>query len=215
MSEIFKGICKLFRIEKLNTVAYHPESNGDLERSHKTLVTYLRSYVNSKPSIWNRWLVLACFMFNVTPHPITGYSPYELLFGRRCNLLGELEQEVQPLYNYDDIVRVIKHRLQESHRVARRNLMKFKEKQQLRGQSKESGKEIETDDLILLKKEQRKHKLDPLWRGPFEVKAVEYPNLIIQRLGRRKREKVHMNRVKMFHCSQEERDEVASSLRFG
>jgi hypothetical protein len=154
MSEIFKGICKLFRIEKLNTVAYHPESNGGLERSNKTLVTYLRSYVSSKPSIWNRWLVFACFMFNVTLHSITGNSPYELLFGRRCNLPGELEQEVQPLYNYDDIVRVIKYRLQESHRVAQRNLMKFKEKEQIRGQSKESGKVIEIDDLILLKKEQ-------------------------------------------------------------
>jgi hypothetical protein len=199
MSEIFKGVCKLFRIEKLNTVAYHPESNGVLERSHKTLVTYLKSYIDSIPSDWNRWLALACFMFNVTPLSITGYSPYELLYGRRCNLPGELEQEVQPLYNYDDIVRVIKYRLQESHRVAQRNLMKFKDKQQVRCQSEESGKEIEINDLILLKQEQRRHKLDPVWDGPFEVIGVKYPNLIIQKLGRRKREKVHMNRAKMFH----------------
>jgi hypothetical protein len=132
MSEIFKGICKLFQIEKLNTVAYHPESNGALERSHKTLVTYLRSYVSSKPSSWNQWLPFACFMFNTTPHSITRYSPYELLFGRACNLPGELERDVQLLYNYDNIVKVIKHRLQESHHIAQKNLMRFKEQQQIK-----------------------------------------------------------------------------------
>ena len=104
MSDVFKRICKLFQIEKLNTVAYHPESNGALERTHRTLVTYLRSYVDTKPSNWDQWLQFASFTFNTTPHSITRYSPYELLFGRKCNLPGELEQKAQPLYNYDDIV---------------------------------------------------------------------------------------------------------------
>ena len=111
MSDVFKRICKLFQIEKLNTVAYHPESNGTLERTHRTLVTYLRSYVDTKPSNWDQWLQFASFTFNTTPHSITRYSPYELLFGRKCNLPGELEQKTQPLYNYDDIVKVIKYKL--------------------------------------------------------------------------------------------------------
>jgi hypothetical protein len=37
MSDVFKRICKLFKIEKICTTAYHPESNGALERTHKTL----------------------------------------------------------------------------------------------------------------------------------------------------------------------------------
>jgi hypothetical protein len=124
----------------------------------------------------------------------------------------KLGQEVQPLYNYDDIVKVIKYRLQESHHIAQRNLMKCKGQQQVRTQSKEFNKDIRVNDLILLKKEQRRHKLDPVWEDPYEVKELEYPNLVIQRVGKRKREKVHLNQVKMFHCSQENQDEVASSL---
>jgi transposase InsO family protein len=35
MSDVFKRISKLFKIEKICTTAYHPESNGALERTHK------------------------------------------------------------------------------------------------------------------------------------------------------------------------------------
>jgi len=40
-SEMFKNTCKLLKIEKIQTTAYHPESNRALERSHRTLAEYL------------------------------------------------------------------------------------------------------------------------------------------------------------------------------
>lgn len=46
MSDIFKNICKILDIKKLHTTAYHPQSNGALERSHSTLKSYLRSFVD-------------------------------------------------------------------------------------------------------------------------------------------------------------------------
>jgi transposase InsO family protein len=48
MSDVFIRLCQLFHIEKLHTSIYHPESNGALERTHKTLITYLRSYVEKQ-----------------------------------------------------------------------------------------------------------------------------------------------------------------------
>jgi len=46
LSKIFKNMCKLLKINKIQTTAYHPESNGALERSHRTLAEYLRHYVD-------------------------------------------------------------------------------------------------------------------------------------------------------------------------
>jgi hypothetical protein len=34
LSELFRNTCKLLRIKKINTTAFHPESNGGLERGH-------------------------------------------------------------------------------------------------------------------------------------------------------------------------------------
>jgi transposase InsO family protein len=45
LSDLFKNTCKLLKIKKLQTTAFHPESNGSLERSHRVLAEYLRHYV--------------------------------------------------------------------------------------------------------------------------------------------------------------------------
>jgi hypothetical protein len=63
-----------------------------------------------------------------------------------------------------------------------------------------------------VKREQRQHKLDPIWEGPYEVKELEYPNLFIQRIGKRKREKVHLNQVKLFHSLLGNQDEVKNGV---
>jgi hypothetical protein len=95
MSGVFKCIYKLFKIEKICTTAYHPASNEALERTHKTLTNYLRCFCNAKTNDWDEWLPFACFTYNTTPHSVTKYTPYELLFGRVANIPGKLQQTPQ------------------------------------------------------------------------------------------------------------------------
>jgi hypothetical protein len=111
---------------------------------------------------------------------------------------GRLQQTPQPLYNFDDIVLSIKQKMQTCQQLARERSIKFKEMQ---GQMVRSfDYEFKVNDLVLLKVETR-HKLEPLWNGPFEVKDVKRPNAIIQELGKRKHQEVHMNRLKPYFSS--------------
>ena len=54
-------------------------------------------------------------MYNTTPRTMTKYTPCEIVFGRKANLPGQLQQKTAPLYNYDDIVHDVKHKLQICH----------------------------------------------------------------------------------------------------
>jgi hypothetical protein len=197
MGDVFKRICKMFKIEKINTTAYHPESNGALERTHKTLVSYLRCFCNKETDNWDEYLPFACFAYNTTPHSVTKYTPYEVLFGRLANLPGKLQQMPQPLYNFDDVLD-IKSKMQSCQHIARERLMKFKEEQTRKVKSNEY--EFKENDLALLKVE-TKHKLEPLWKGPFEIQKIQRPNAIIQGIGKRKKQEVHMNRLKPYFSS--------------
>jgi hypothetical protein len=198
MSNVFKRVCKLFKIEKICTTAYHPESNGALERTHKTLVNYLRCFCNNKTNDWDECLPFACFAYNTTPHSVTKYTPYEVLFGRVANIPGNLQQAPQPLYNFDDIVMNIKHKMQGCQHLAKERLMKFKEMQKEKVKSNEY--EFKDNDLVLLRMEARQ-KLEPLWKGPFEIQKIEKPNAIIQGVGKRKKHEVHLNRLKPYFFS--------------
>ena len=87
LSELFTNVYKLFKIKKLKTTAYHPQTNGALERTHRILIEYLRCYILEDQSDWDKWLPFATFVFNTTPHTTTGFTPHELLFGRKPSIL--------------------------------------------------------------------------------------------------------------------------------
>ncbi|XP_046986325.1 uncharacterized protein LOC124556409 [Schistocerca americana] len=87
------------RVKRINTTAYHPESNGALERSHRTIVEYLRHFVTGDQSSWDKWEPYAIFVFNTTPHSSTGYTPFELMYGRKVNIPGVLQQETPQVWH--------------------------------------------------------------------------------------------------------------------
>ncbi|KMQ88977.1 enzymatic polyprotein endonuclease reverse [Lasius niger] len=48
ISDLMKKVAKLFKIRKFRTTAFHPQSNGSLERSHHALGEYLKQYANEQ-----------------------------------------------------------------------------------------------------------------------------------------------------------------------
>jgi len=123
LSELFRNTCKPLRIKKINTTAFHPESNGGLERRHRVLVEYLRHYVAEDQKDWDDWVTYATFVYNTTTHRATGYTPFELLFGYKARVPTSLQERPTPQYNYDDYVSELKSRMQTAHAVARDRLL--------------------------------------------------------------------------------------------
>ncbi|KAK7789367.1 hypothetical protein R5R35_001223 [Gryllus longicercus] len=83
VSEVFAEVCQLLRIKHLHTTAYHPQTNGALERSRRTLKEYLRHYVNEDFNDWDRWIPFAATVCNSFPHTASKFEPCELVYGRR------------------------------------------------------------------------------------------------------------------------------------
>ena len=123
LSELFANTCKLLKVKRVKTSAYHPQTNGALERTHRVLIEYLRCYILENQTDWDKWIPYATFMFNTTPHSATGHTPFELLFGRRANIPGILQKEaIDVRYNYESYAQELQTRLQACHKVARTNL---------------------------------------------------------------------------------------------
>ena len=93
LSDLFSNVCKFLRIKRIKTSPYHHQTNGALERTHRDLVEYLPCYILEDQTDWDKWIPYATFVFNTTPYSSTGFTPHELLFGRKPNIPGILQRD--------------------------------------------------------------------------------------------------------------------------
>ena len=63
---------------------YHPQTDGQSERTIQSLEDLLRTYVLDHLGTWSDMLPLVEFMYNNSYHSNIGMAPYEALYGRRC-----------------------------------------------------------------------------------------------------------------------------------
>lgn len=196
MSSTIKEICQLLKIKHLNSTAYHHETLGSLENTHKHLGAYLRTQMAGQTDTWSNWIAYWCFAFNNTVHTETKYTPYELVFGKVSNLPSSIITKVEPLYNFEDYPRELKYRLQQAWSDSRSNLIGTKVKRKEKYDLKTNTYKYKVGDLILVKNESG-NKLEPIYKGPFMITDIIPPNLVIN-LKNETEELIHMNRTKLF-----------------
>jgi transposase InsO family protein len=200
LNELFSNVCKLLRVKPIKTSTYRPQTNGALERTHRVLVEYFRCYILDNQTDWDHW-IYATFVFNTTPHSGTSFTPFELLFGRKPNIPGILQEPVEIRYNYDSYVRELQSRLQSCYNVARSHLNAKKEKSKEYYDRNTNVPLFAVGEKVLLHDEKVRHgrsaKLSPPFIDPYKIIAVEDVNVTL-RLPRNKTLRVHCNRLKPF-----------------
>ncbi|PIK58065.1 hypothetical protein BSL78_05044 [Apostichopus japonicus] len=83
MSAVMKDMCDKLHIKQINTSAYYPQTNGLTERFHGTLKNMLRSLTPSQMKDWDVYIPHFLFAYREVPSVATGYSPFQLLYGRQ------------------------------------------------------------------------------------------------------------------------------------
>jgi hypothetical protein len=81
LSEFWTGLFKLMRTDLLVTTAYHPQSDGQSERTNQTVEIALRHLVGASKLDWPHFLSEVEFAHNTTVSVSTGKSPMEMVTG--------------------------------------------------------------------------------------------------------------------------------------
>jgi hypothetical protein len=198
MSKLLKNVATLFKIKQIHTTAYHPQSNGALERSHATLADYLRHFVDDKHSDWDDWLDFAMFTYNTTPHSSSKFMPHELLFGEKPSLPSAITQNPEFLYSYDDLLDNLKFKLNYSRQIAKENLLQNKLTSKTT-HDKNIGKLVKFNvgDLVYLRNDStnKSRKLMSRYSGPYQIVLIDSLVNVTLKI-KNKLVKVHMNRLK-------------------
>ena len=82
-SSIIEELCKILGIKWLQTMPYHPQTNGLVERLHQTIMHMIGKLGEDKKADWPSHLAEIVHAYNATWSEVTGYSPHYLMFRHR------------------------------------------------------------------------------------------------------------------------------------
>ena len=72
----------MLHIKPIKTSPYHPQTDGLVERFNQTLKAMLRKAATDEGKDWDKWVPYLLFAYREVPQASTGFSPFELLYGR-------------------------------------------------------------------------------------------------------------------------------------
>lgn len=204
MSALFKNLCKMFKIKQIRSTAWHPQSNGSLERFHREFKEFFRHYIDKDQSNWDQFVDLSIWSHNTSVHTATGYTPFFLFHAREANVPSSFSRDVPPapFYAMDEYVQRLKHNIQQSNAIAREHLISRKEIYKTQYDKSVNEQVFKVgDDVQLLNdfvRQGRSKKLGPQWLGPYEISEVIGDRNYRIKMGR-KTKVVHADKLKSYY----------------
>ena len=205
MSNVFRQVMLELGIQQLKSSAYHPESQGALERFHQTLKNMVRTYCFDPGKDWDEGIHLLLFAIRESVQESLGFSPFELVFGHNVRgplkLLKEkiLSEDTTPL-NLLQYVSGFKHKLSKVCEIAKSNLKSSQTKMKMRYDLTAKERKFNPGEKVLVLLPIIGNTLQARYHGPYLVeKRISDLNYIIQTPDRRKqRQLCHINMLKPY-----------------
>lgn len=169
-NKFWEKVCEILGMDKRMSSAYHPHTDGQTERTNRTLEEMLRSYVGYEQNDWDSQLACAEFAINNSWQESVKNTPFYLNYGQHplTPASVQLPRDVPAASNYAEGI-VENVRRARACMEAAQQRMKAREDQRRREVSYKPG------DMVLLSTKNISQpgpgvkKLKPLFMGPFEV----------------------------------------------
>ncbi|GJU31939.1 putative reverse transcriptase domain-containing protein [Tanacetum coccineum] len=172
-SHFWQVLQKALGTQVFMSTAYHPETDGQSERTIQTLEDMLRACVMDFGGSWDTHLPLVEFSYNNSYHKSIKCSPFEALYGRKCrspviwNEVGE-SQLIGPELVQETTEKIVQ--IRERLRTAR-------SRQKCYADRRRKPLEFQVGDRVLLRVSPwkgvvrfgKRGKLAPRFVGPFEI----------------------------------------------
>jgi len=75
-------MCKRWSIRQIKTTGWQPQANP-VERVHRWLNSSMTTLSSAFGNDWDTCVDAVIFSFNTSYHEATGFSPYNLVYGRQ------------------------------------------------------------------------------------------------------------------------------------
>ncbi len=161
----------LLNIKSIWTSVYPPQTDSLVEHLNKMLKSMIGKFVHEDGRNWDRWLDPLLFAVQEVSQASTGFSPFELLFGRRlCGALDLVKEswEQGPSLGKNEVQYVLDLKAK-LHTLGQLSWKKAQECQQHLYNRGTRLRQFAPGDKVLVLLPSSSSKLLAKWQGPLVV----------------------------------------------
>lgn len=203
-SNLFQEMTMLLGIKKTRTTPLHPQSDGQVERQHRTILDYLAKFICENQKDWDRWVPLYLLAFRSSKQEATGATPAEMYLGQDLqlplDLLRGLPSSVVREEEGKDYVFKLRNRLELIHHFARQRLQVKSRNVKSWYDRRARHVHFEPGQKVWFYSPQRKvgkaPKLQSPWEGPWTIER-KFSDVVfcIRKTPRHGNKVVHVDRL--------------------
>ena len=184
VSTLSQNLHTLTGVNHRISTAYHPQTNGLVEKQNQTTQNIFLKYLQDKKE-WADILDSVMFAYRTSKHATTGFSPFFLLYGRKPRLpvdlmveentkneQGEMKIETSD-FSMEEIIQSMENLRKAASVKADANIKKAQAHQQKCYNNRNSPDDFEVGDEVLLKEMKNSSrsggKLEDRFVGPYVI----------------------------------------------
>ena len=205
MSGLFQQVMHELGITQYNSSAYHPESQGALEKFHQTLKQMIKTYCFETEKDWDDGVHLLLFAARESVQESLGFSPFELVFGHTVRgplklLKEKLLTDDGGLLNLLQYVTDFRTKLTKACELARKNHKTAQNPMKYSYDKNTVTRNFQNGDKVLALLPVPRNPLQARYFGPYviEKKENDLNYVIITPNRRRNRQLCHVNMLKVY-----------------
>ena len=173
-SQLLQEIHHPLRVRAIRTSPYHPQTDGLVEKFNQTLKSMLRKCAREGGKDWDKMVPFLLFAYREVPQESTGFSPFELLYGRDVRGPLDVMRETwvsnkrasQDILSY---VLLMRDRMATMNDHVQENLKAAGLRQKKWYDRNARDRTFQVGDQVLVLLPSSTSKLMAQWQGPYRV----------------------------------------------
>ena len=175
----FRDFCSQLRIRNHYSSPTHPQANGQVEVTNRSLLKIIKTRLEGAKGIWPEELPSVLWAYRITARTPTGKTPFQLTYGNEAVIPAEIGLTSYRVDNHnearnDKALRLQLDLIDEVRAIAEQRLARYQDRMAKHYNSRVRHRDFKVGDLVLRKvmgaaRDPTQEKLGPNWEGPYRI----------------------------------------------
>ena len=178
--ELTKELNKMLGIQTRLSMAFHPQTDGQMKRMNQELEQYLRFFIEHRQKDWPEWLAAAEFAINNKVHTATKVLLFMVNHGKEMRMGGDIRRKgkVESAKEFVERMKKVHKEAEVALRKTQEEMKRYADRRRKETEKWKKGDQVllSTKDLVF--KERPSKKLTERYIGPYVIKEVVSSNAV-------------------------------------